>query len=228
MGIDQNNDGIGEPVMVYKKPSVSSKQQVDPIPVSDEFNSPEQGLQWQWQANPEPEWCFASAMGYLRLNCVMAPESSQNLWDIPNLYLQKFPAEEFTATTKINFQPKEEGDIAGLVMMGEDYAYIASGFSEGKTWITFTTCKNARTGGEETKIEKVAIDKTTIFFRVKVSKGGKCRFSYSQNGKTFTNMGQEFTARAGRWIGAKMGIFALKSTPTNDSGYADFDWFRVE
>ncbi|HEY6956476.1 MAG TPA: hypothetical protein VI385_14600, partial [Flavisolibacter sp.] len=40
--------------------------------------------------------------------------------------------------------------------------------------------------------------------------------------------GEEFTAVVGRWIGAKVGIFCTRQTQINDSGWADFDWFRVE
>lgn len=158
----------------------------------------------------------------------MTPEGSTSLWDIPNLFLQKLPTEEFTATTCFKFSPKEEGDRIGLVMMGEDYAYIASEFSEGKTLITFNSCTDARTGGKEIQTEKVEVAQTDLYFRIEVKKGGKCLFSYSTNGTEFYTVGEEFKARAGRWIGAKVGIFALKSTPTNDSGYADFDWFRAE
>ncbi|MBC7652059.1 MAG: hypothetical protein H7101_09955, partial [Deinococcales bacterium] len=32
----------------------------------------------------------------------------------------------------------------------------------------------------------------------------------------------------GKWIGAKVGVFCTRQTQTNDSGFADFDWFRVE
>jgi hypothetical protein len=63
---------------------------------------------------------------------------------------------------------------------------------------------------------------------VKVSNWGKCSFSYSLDGKSFTETSEEFVAEPGRWIGAKLGIFCSRETTTNDSGYADFDWFRVE
>jgi hypothetical protein len=64
--------------------------------------------------------------------------------------------------------------------------------------------------------------------KIDVTSGGKCQFSFSDDGKAFDKIGSIFTTRAGRWIGSKMGIFALKTLQTNDSGYADFDWFRVE
>ena len=69
---------------------------------------------------------------------------------------------------------------------------------------------------------------STAYVRVKVRPGGKCRFSYSMDGKTFTDVGSEFIAEVGRWKGAKVGIFCTRETQINDSGFADFDWFRVE
>jgi len=73
-----------------------------------------------------------------------------------------------------------------------------------------------------------------VFLRVSVSADAKCRFSFSDDGKTFTPIGQEFTATAGRWVGAKVGIFAATvrgaqagAEPGNPDAYADFDWFRV-
>ncbi|MBS1661021.1 MAG: hypothetical protein JST68_08225 [Bacteroidetes bacterium] len=36
------------------------------------------------------------------------------------------------------------------------------------------------------------------------------------------------TAEPGKWIGAKVGLFCTRSSPTNDSGHAEVDWFRIE
>jgi hypothetical protein len=44
----------------------------------------------------------------------------------------------------------------------------------------------------------------------------------------FNNAGEIFVAQPGRWVGAKTGIFCTRTGKTNDSGYADFDWFRVD
>ncbi|HNW51178.1 MAG TPA: glycoside hydrolase 43 family protein [Prolixibacteraceae bacterium] len=227
MGVDTNNDGIGEPVITYKKPNVSKPSNVAPIPVSDEFNAPEMGLQWQWPITPQPEWCFPSTYGFLRMNCMLIENNPLNMWDIPNLLLQKFPAEQFSATTRFELHPKLEGDRAGLIVMGEDYGYLAVEYWDEKRYITFNSCTNARKE-QEVQSEKQEISVPVIYMKVAVKSGGMCQFSYSEDGKKFKSIGKTFKARAGMWIGAKLGIFALKTTPTNDSGYADFDWFRVE
>ncbi len=149
------------------------------------------------------------------------------MWNTPNLLLQKFPAEAFTATTRFELHAKQEGDRAGLIVMGEDYAYLAIEYRGGKCFVTFNSCTNARTD-KEVQTDKHEISASTIEMKVEVASGGKCQFSFSEDGKKFERIGTSFKARAGMWIGAKVGIFALKSVKTNDSGYADFDWFRVE
>jgi beta-xylosidase len=230
MGYDNNNDGIGEPVTSHKKPNIKSetnKKAFSPIPVSDEFNEPEIGLQWQWQSTPKPEWCFPTTYGFLRMNCMMIENEPLNMWDIPNLLLQKFPAEQFSATTRFELHPKLEGDRAGLVVMGEDYCYLAVEYWGEKRYITFNSCANARKE-QEVQSEKQEITTPVIYMKVDVKSGGMCQFSYSEDGTKFKSIGKAFKARAGMWIGAKVGIFALKKTLTNDSGYANFDWFRVE
>ncbi|MGB2912021.1 MAG: hypothetical protein WBB81_00575, partial [Pyrinomonadaceae bacterium] len=40
--------------------------------------------------------------------------------------------------------------------------------------------------------------------------------------------GTPFTAREGRWIGAKVGLFFTRPGKFNDAGTADVDWFRFE
>jgi beta-xylosidase len=228
IGIDKDGDGKGEPVLTYKKPSIKTSNAIEPLPVSDEFNKPEFGLQWQWHANFRSEWAFPSNYGYLRLNCTLIEKENINFWDIPNLYLQKFPAEEFSATTLLKFYPKLNGDRAGMIIMGEDYAFIEIIQSEGKNYITYNTASDAMTNHKMSQIERHEVSSSEVYFRIDVSKGGMCQFYFSENGVSYTETGKPFTARAGRWIGAKIGIYALKSISTNNSGYADFDWFRVK
>ena len=64
--------------------------------------------------------------------------------------------------------------------------------------------------------------------RVAVTKGGVCVFSYSEDGSNFKTIGDKLIAKPGRWVGAKTGLFCTRTVKTNDSGYADIDWFRVE
>lgn len=69
---------------------------------------------------------------------------------------------------------------------------------------------------------------TMAKLRVRVEENAVCSFSISINGKTYVPVGQQFKARQGKWIGAKVGIFAFGRGSASEMGYADYDWFRVE
>jgi hypothetical protein len=48
------------------------------------------------------------------------------------------------------------------------------------------------------------------------------------DGRVFTPVGEPFTAREGRWIGAKVGFVFTRPGKFNDAGSVDIDWFRFE
>lgn len=231
IGIDKDGDGIGEPVSTYKKPNVGKIYPIVTPVESDEFGSAQLGLQWQWQANPQATWAFTDAnKGVLKLYTAKIPEEAKNLWDVPHLLMQKFPADEFSVTTKVNFKPnlKLENEQTGLVVMGRSYTKISIKSKKDGLYLTFGLCQNADKGKAENEKEMAKLKSGNVQFKVRVSNGAKCQFSYSEDGINFTNVGDEFQATAGQWIGAKVGVFAIRDTQTNDSGIAEYDWFRVE
>jgi len=231
IGQDKDGDGIGEPVLTYKKPNVGKVYAIETPVESDEFGTTDLGLQWQWQANPQPTWMFTDVnKGVLKLYTSKTPEEAKNLWDVPNLLMQKFPADEFTATTKVKFSanPKLENEQTGLVIMGRSYAKISIKSKKDGLYLVYGVCQSADKGKSENEKDIVRLKSSTAWLRVKVSKGAKCQFSFSEDGTSFTNVGDEFQATAGQWIGAKMGLFAIRDLQINDSGIAEYDWFRVD
>jgi beta-xylosidase len=231
IGIDKNGDGKGEPVMTYKKPNVGKTYPIETPAESDEFNGSSLGLQWEWMANPKPNWYYLNAANNsLRLYAQQIPDSAQNLWQVPNVLLQKFPAEKFMITTKINFHPNEkvENERAGLTIMGLSYSSLFLKNMKGKIFLVYGVCKNADKGNKETEKVISEVKDGLFFLRVKVNDGAECRYSYSFDGNSYTDIDEKFTVEKGRWIGAKAGIFCVGESQTNDAGFADFDWFRVE
>lgn len=119
-------------------------------PDSDEFDGNALGLQWQWQANAQPNWAFPSAaLGFIRLFNVPLPDGYKNFWDVPNLLLQKFPAPAFDATTRVTFTPRTDEEKAGLLVMGMDYAYISLKKKPEGLFVSQTVCKDADKQGIE-------------------------------------------------------------------------------
>jgi beta-xylosidase len=228
IGSDEDKNGIGEPVMTYKKPNVGKKAfPIETPPESDEFNSPKLGLQWQWHANPQIVWGLPTAMGYYSLNCIPVPKDATSLFDVPNLLLQKLPSNEFTATTKITFNSRFDGEYTGLVIMGLDYSFLCLKQVEGKLYLSQNTAKKVDKKGTESEGKSIAITNRTVYLQAKVKPGGICDFYYSEDGQKFNPIGESFTAREGKWIGAKIGLVALREGIINDAGNVAVDWFRI-
>lgn len=231
IGVDADGDGTGEPVRTYKKPRVlgGKTYPVMTPPESDEFNTSELGLQWQWHANYQTTWGYPSGnLGFYRLNCIPRPADAVNLWNVSNLLLQKFPAPEFTATAKLTFDARFDGEEVGMVVMGLDYGAVSVIRNNSKLEIRAVTCKQADKARKEEVTETKSIDSSIIYFRVQVRNGAECSFSYSTDDESFSTIGSSFKAREGKWIGAKLGFFALRNGVINDAGSADIDWFRIE
>jgi beta-xylosidase len=229
IGNDRDGDGKGEPVITNKKPNTETPLAIENPVESDEFNSRQLGLQWQWQSNPQGGWAFPyPAEGTLRMYAQLVADSTKNQWQNSTILSQKFPAELFEATVKFDFHSKLNGDQFGLIVLGSDYAYLSFRKLGSDLKLSFATCANADKGGHETETFFQANTGETAYFRVTVRKGAVCQFSFSADGRSFTQIGQNFFAKPGRWTGAKMGLFCSRTEVTNDAAYADLDWFRIE
>ena len=124
MGIDRNGDLCGEPVSVYRKPKTASPVTVVNPVESDEFDSTTLGLQWQWHANYQQKFGMPTSNGFFRMYTHKLSPDFKSLWEAPNLLLQKTPADTFTATSKLTFAAKKEGQYGGIIMMGRDYSAL--------------------------------------------------------------------------------------------------------
>lgn len=230
IGEDKDGDGIGNPVLKYKKPDVGKKYPIVNPVESDEFNNRTLGLQWQWQANPQATWSFMNTQkGTLRMYA-QPVEEGQTLWNTPNVLLQKFPNDVFTATAKITFTPSEKftGEKTGLTTMGMNYGSIAIKRKQDAHYIVFTSCENAdRSGAAEVEKELAKITQSDVYFRMQYKKDNTCNFYYSLDDKKYIMAGS-ITATPGKWIGAKVGLFITSEIKINDAGFIDVDWFRVE
>jgi beta-xylosidase len=229
MGVDINGDGIGEPVMEYQKPDVGKSYPVCTPQTSDEFDDDKLGLQWQWHANPQSDWSsLTENTGSLRLYAVQNLSQNGNLWFVPNLLLQKFPAPSFTATTKITFRPDKLNERAGLVIMGRQWAYLALNKTKDGLELAMFEGTYERANDATKLIESVDFQQDTYYLKVYVDNNAACTFSYSLGGDDYTSIGRQFTAVEEMWIGAKVGLFNVNPNIDDSKGYADFDWFRLD
>ncbi|MDR1810211.1 MAG: glycoside hydrolase 43 family protein [Prevotella sp.] len=231
IGEDKDGDGCGEPVLICRKPNVGATYPVTTPVESDEFSGNTLGLQWQWHANPADWWHFINQeQGTLRLYSVPVPENCKNLWDVPNLLLQKLTATSLTATAKVTFVPSPNirGERAGLAVMGMDYALLSIENTPEGLLLAQNECQKADKGNAEKTNATVSLKNNTVYLRVKIQSDATCLFSYSGDGKKYQTLGSRFTAKEGKWIGAKVGLFCSRPVSNNDGGRIDVEWFRVE
>ena len=239
----------GEPVTTYRKPTAKSQKPKSNPQESDEFNAPTLGKQWQWHANYDEKFGTATAFGTYRIYTYKLSEGWKNFWEVPNLLLQKTPADEFTVTTKVRFTSKADGQFGGLIMMGLDYSALVVKRVGKEFQLVQMTCLQADKGKSQTEtviatLKPTAEDKIDykpgihedIYLRLRVTNaqagaphGGEpiVHFAYSLNGKKFTDCGEDFKMKQGKWIGAKFGYIAAETDAKADRGWLDADWIRV-
>ena len=229
----------GEPVTTFRKPKTAAPVSIVNPVESDEFNEPKMGLQWQWHANYQQTFGMPTTLGTFRVYTHKVSENYKNLWEVPNLLLQKTPTEKFTATTKIRFTAKADNQRGGLLVMGHSYSALVVKRVGEEFQLQQIMCHNSDRGQAETvkvlatlkptykdKIDYQPAIHEDIYLRMKVA-DGKCRFYYSMNGKNFKEVGEELKMKEGKWIGAKIGFVATEPAGKTNRGWIDADWFRV-
>lgn len=242
----------GQPVLRYKKPDVGRTYPVNNPQESDEFNQTTLAPQWQWHSNYDQTFGMPMANGNFRLYCHRQSADYKNLWEAGSLLLQKTPADNFTATTKLNLTAKAEQQYGGLIVMGMDYSSIVVRRVGEQFEVQQITCKGADKGKPEeiatlatfkpSRIDEVDYQKAyhcQMYLRLNVKyiggvdKAGEnvheaqVTFAYSKDGKKFIPAGKPFRMRQGKWIGAKIGFCAAEPQGSKTRGWIDIDWFRV-
>ncbi|MBB3062592.1 glycoside hydrolase family 43 protein [Microbulbifer rhizosphaerae] len=222
IGADPDGDGRGEPVLSHARPKVSAASADFSLAASDEFDTKKLQPQWQWNANWRADWySLSDNPGHLRLFAQSGTGEAENLWHVPSLLLQKFPAEEFRVETKLRL----EGDKAqaGLLVYGTDYAWLGLRNKDGKSQLIYNVCIGARGGCKTHEVLLAELEKPQAEIGISVFPEGRTVFSYRQPDGNWTPLNEGFIAQPGRWVGARFGLFAQ-----GDNGHADFDYLHVK
>lgn len=220
IGSDGQNQGVGQPVMICKKPNVGGEHPPVFPADSDEFDTEKLGLQWQWNANCQDKW-------YSLKDSVLTLYSQAydgELGDMPSLLLQKFPAPNFRATVKIDTAFLKLGNIAGLMVLGGVYGCAAIGKTEkGMDFIRYIG--HEKDDSEEKRILSHANIVGELYLKLTVINDSVCQFSYSIDNINFIPAGSSFETSAGVWVGAKLGLFCIGGS---EGGALTADWIHIE
>ena len=213
----------GKAVINYKKPNVGKNYPAKTLPTSDEFNNKSLGMQWGWNHNPDPtKWSLDQRPGYLRLR---TERVVSGLREARNTLTQRtftYYSDSINAVgvIKIDIGKMKDGDIAGLAMFQDPYAFIAIKQMNGARYAIMVN--NGKT------IDSAAINKSTIYLRTIASNTmSKASFEYSLDNKKFTPLGDQLSLKFNLSIftGNKFCLFNYATIETG--GYVDCDWFRM-
>lgn len=214
----------GQPVDVYSVP----KLLLSPCTpqTSDDFANGKPGLQWQWQANPRNEWLTEGEKG-LRLTCSPA-EKNHAIYHLPQLLLQNFPAERFTVRTPVSLEFRHDKEEGGLVVYGQRFAALR--VVKDKTGTQLSLDHGWIDDNGELNLTSLPVvdlrDKKKVVLGLRVDYDGIVHFGYQLPGAEWHEIAPQFSAGAGKWIGARMGIYA-RGQNSDHPGYMLFSCFTV-
>ena len=227
----------GHAVVTYKKPDVGKTYPIKVLPTSDEFDSEKLGMQWGWNHNPVPsKWSLTENPGYLRLKTAKVVDSLQNARNTLTQRMFAYYSNTLAslATTKINIENMKEGDVAGLAVFQDPYAYIGIKKINGQNYIVMVNNGNT--------IDSSMVNGLTIYLRASAIHGtgaahyfdgnaapgtGTASFSYSIDNKSFIKIGNELKMKFNLKIFTGNKFFLFNYATKTLGGYVDFDWFRT-
>ncbi len=209
IGVDEDNDGCGEPVLQYRKPRTGVSQPPDAPEDSDTLKGETLGLQWQWNANYRREWYSPERDG-LKLYAQQVEEGLP-LCDVPNLLLQKWPAPEFTVTACLGLDAMEDGDVCGMVSLGGRYDGILVCRRGGRLFLHQRTGLLADRKEKDTELE--AFSGSRLYLRMRVEAESRISWEAGDSEECLHPVGEATEALPGRWVGVKSGLTAIHEGP---------------
>jgi beta-xylosidase len=235
IGIDIDNDGIGEPVIQHQKPIQGFP--VNAPQTDDDFSEEKLGRQWEWNHNPRNSfWSLTENPGSLRLKAGI-PISGKNTGPGNNIWTNAEGAQSVfwrayntvsqrimgtttgTATAKFDISNTTPGQRAGFVRFGGVFHLCGISVDDSENRNLFFMNKE----GEETMGPIIKGDQ--LFIQTS-NNGNKASFKYSLDGETYESFGPEFTLKFGKWTGDRLGFFCWNEK--DEKGSIDVDWFSYD
>lgn len=190
------------------------------IPTSDDFQNG-LGIQWQWQANPNQSWYTELKPG-LRLHAAPA----ESLFHAGNFLSQLMQSYGFDMDVRFSVHA-QDGDIAGVGMMGYTYYFIALGLGRVtlKMGVAREISRWVPERVEENAVAEAVWPSAEILLRMRVRRGN-VSFFYGDGSHAMRPLGGEYPMTCGGWTGARPGLFAL-NTLGRWGGWADVKYVKI-
>ena len=255
IGERPDENGCGQPCLEYEKPYCGENAKPCYPKASDPFDEEKPGLMWQWSGNHDQTfWSMADPGPGLRLYSLSfeqeltrenvdtdfkqaaasdaIPKEMPLLWDCPNLLTQKLICPDFKAETEMDVSGLKDGNMAGLVMLGGQYAYLGALKTEGTLTMVYVQSEGEDANKKERVIYSAKLPENTgkVKLGLDLTLDGEpaVTMRYSDSGGEWKAMADSFCPVGHTWVGAKFGLFAVSSGKDVEPGFAEFSYMKVE
>ena len=210
----------GHPVLEYPAPARARHSPPFCPAQSDNFRATQPAPQWYWQANPGPDWLTLAGDGLARLRAV--PNDLGNLRTIPQILGRQLHGAPSDQTTSLHLDATAPGTRAGLVVLGEDYAYIGLIRDTDGIWVESRTYTPGQ--GETVRFRaQLPGPATPVQLRASSTDEGLCTFRFRTTpDEKWTTALDSFQALPALWTSAELGLFAAAPPGTPGTGQAFF------
>ncbi len=193
-------------------------QEATPLVISDDFDSSELALNWQWNHNPDNTlWSLTERKGHLRLK---TGKVVQTIFEARNMLSQRTEGPACRGIIAMDVSQMKDGDIAGLTAYCSEPGMISVNKEAEKKYLVMTD-----RGVEK---ERVELLKDIVYLRLDCDFNGgtdKANFYYSLDNQDWIKLGSEFQMvyNLEHFMGNRFGIvnYATKAA----GGYVDIDYF---
>ncbi|WP_227625449.1 family 43 glycosylhydrolase [Geofilum rubicundum] len=214
----------GQGVTTFRKPDVGREYPTKVLPTNDNFRHYKLGGQWGWNHQADhSKWSLFDRPGFLRLQTAGVVSGFLEARNTLTQRIFAYHSDEIDSygTIKLHIQEMKEGDVAGLAVFQDPYAFIGVKVVDGEKRLIMENNGLEQTGA--------AIAEPVIYLRAVANYGSsKARFFYSLDNTSYTPFGSELDMAFNLSIftGNKFGIFNYATK--EPGGYVDVDWFSTE
>jgi len=222
-------DGWPEPVGGTKKAPATLDLPESPLPgygmvTSDDFDSDQLALEWQFNHNPDNKnWSLTANPGHYRITTSRTDSRVQNA---KNTLTQRTFGPKCSGRTLVDGSGMKDGDIAGLVALQDDKGFVALA-KDGGSYKVVMYSGNEKSDGQKAS---APISGSKVYLRVDFDlpiDRGTASFYYSTDGSSWTKIGDNvgLSYSLHMFVGYRFGLFNYATKTAG--GYADFDWFKI-
>ncbi len=234
-GVDVSKDG-----KAYPKPNVGQAYPAATLTANETFTGASLGKMWEWNHNADPTaWSLFERPGWLRLRTTGVTSDLMQTRNSLTTRILGTAAEGTAArqvadsygTVKIDVSGMADGDVAGLAVFQDPYAYIGIAASNGKRHLVAMRSaydNNGRTVAEERQ-EGPEISADVVYLRARANFGNAtATFYYSTDNATWHTFGPTLKMRYTLKVFVGNRFYLFNQATKANGGHVDIDWFSTE